>query len=337
MWLGMKITPLSLLVIFAGIIITSACVDAGDNALSSKAGENLYRNIFHPYTGLLNHRGTEISDPGIQEVHPHYSSNGQGYKRVHNLSNATMLLDRNIEKAEVISARLEEGIQHYKAEGKDVRKLETLLQKYNQFVEDAKKYRALADSSVAEEKNSSITDLDLENYSSENTRREYLIRSQKSMIQASIVLKEIFNEFQRLMPGSEEINKTSRFSAAGDGRASLIGNFTLNLHLERGDVAIIDLSPDSEINITGDYVFEQKTDMQENVLNIYHIFFADMEISGSRKTVLLRGSNITLTAASGEGYVLFQGDGTYRIEETDGTIKEQSWANPFPKTNKSRE
>jgi hypothetical protein len=332
----MKTKPLSLLLIFAVIIITSACVDAGDHALSSKATENLYRNIFYPYTGLLNHRGTELSDPSVQEQTP-YSSNGPGCERAYNLRNATLLLDRNIEKAEVISARIEEGIQHYKAEGKDVRKLETLLQKYNLLVEDAKKYRALADSAIAEEKNSSITNSDLENYSSENTRREYLIKSQKSMIQANIVLKEIFNEFQRLMPGSEEINNTSSVSAVGDGRASLVGDFTLNLHLERGDVAIPDLSPDSEINITGDYIFEQKTDMQENVLNFYHIFSADMKISGSRKTVLLRGSNITLTATGGEGYVLFQGDGTYRIEEMDGTIKEESWANPFPKKNESRE
>lgn len=335
MWLSMKIRPLSLLLILIGIIITSACVNAGDNALSSKATENLYRNIFYPYSGLLNHRDAEVSS-NMQKMHLHYSSNGPGYEHVHNLRNATLLLDRNIEKAEFISARLEEGIQHYKAEGKDVSKLETLLQNYNLLIEDAKKYRALADSAVADEKNSSFNNSDLENYSSENTSREYLIKSQKSMIQASIVLKEIFNEFQKLMPGSEEINSTSRLSAAGDGRASLTGNFTLNLHLERGDVAIPDLSPDSEINITGDYIFEQRTDMQENVLNFYHICSADMKISGSHETVLLRGSNITLTAAGGEGYVLFQGDGTYRIEETDGTIKEQNWANPFP-TNESTE
>ena len=116
---------------------------------------------------------------------------------VHNLRDATFLLDRNIEKAEVISTRLEEGIQHYKAEGKDVSKLEALLEKYNLLIEEAKKYRALADAAVDEENNSSITNSDLENCSSENTRREYLIRSQKSMIQANIVLKEIFDEFQR--------------------------------------------------------------------------------------------------------------------------------------------
>jgi hypothetical protein len=333
----MKIKFLFMLLIFAGNVIASGCVDAGAHPFSSKTSENLYKNIFYPYSGLPNHRGTEISDTRTQEVDPYDSSNRSGYEHVHNLRHATFLLDRSIEKAEIISTRLEEGIQHYKAEGKDVSKLETLLKEYNLFVEDAKKYRTLADSAVAEERNSSITNSDLKNHSSENTRREYLIRSQKSMIQANIVLKEIFNEFQRLMPGSEEINVTSRLSATGDGRASLVGNFTLKLHLERGDIAIPDLSPDSEINMTGEYVFEKKTDMQENVLNLYHILFADMKISGSRKTVLVRGSNITLTAAGGEGYVLFQGNGTYRIEESDGTIKEHNWANPFPKESESRE
>ncbi len=69
--------------------------------------------------------------------------------------------------------------------------------------------------------------------------------------------------------------------------------------------------------------------MNDNVLNLYHIYSADVKISGSRKTVLLRGSNITLTAAGGEGYVVFLGDGTYRIEDAGGIIKEQKWANPF--------
>lgn len=336
----MKIKLLSLLLILTGIIIASGCIDAGAHSPSSKTPENLSRNIFYPYTGLPDHRGHGTPDSRIQEADSNYYSRGPGYERGHNLRDAVFILDRNIKKAEIISARLEEGIQHFKAEGKDVSKLEALLQKYNLLVEDAKKYRALADSAVAGEKNRSIinsdlenysSDTDLENYSSDNTRKEYLISSQKSMIQANIVLKEIFNEFQRLMPGSEEINNTSRLIAAGDGRASLVGSFTLNLHLERGVISIPDPSSDSEINITGDYVSEKKTDMQENVLNLFHILSADMKISGSRKTVLIRGSNINLTASGGEGYVLFQGNGTYRIEEAGGAIEEHSWANPLPK------
>jgi hypothetical protein len=329
----MKIRPLSLLLIFTGIIITSYCANAGDNALSYKATENLYRNIFNPYSGLLNHRDAEIYN--TQKTHLHYSPRGSGYEHIYDLRNATFLLDRNIEKAEIISSRIEEGIKHFKAEGKDVSKLEVLLKEYNARIEDAKKLRAFADSIGVEDQNSSIKSSEMENNSFEDTRREYLIKSQNSMIQANIVLKEIFNEFQRLMPGSEAINNTSKLSAAGDGKASLIGNFTIGLHLERGDVAIFDLSPDSEINITGDYVFEKKTDMQENVLNLFHVFFADMNISGSSKTVLIRGSNISLNAAGGEGYVLLQGNGTYRIEEIHGIIKEQNWANPFPKINES--
>ena len=220
--------------------------------LTSKAPENLYRSIFYPYTELQDHGGPEIPD-----VHPHdpLLKYHPGSESIHNLRDATFLLDRNIEKAEFISTRLEEGIQRYKAEGKDVSRLEALLEEYNLLVEEAKKYRALADAAVDEENNSSITNSDSENGSSENTKREYLIRSQKSMIQANIVLKEIFEEFQRLMPGSEEINSTSRLSAAGEGKVSLIGNFTLNLHLEKGDMAIPDLSQDSEIYITGDYYF----------------------------------------------------------------------------------
>lgn len=329
----MKIKFLSLFLIFTGIIIISGCVDteAHPLPLSCRAPENLYRSIFYPYTGLMDHRSSEISGPGVPEVHPHDPHGGLGCEFVHSLSDATFLLDINIEKAGTISARLEAGIKQYKAGGKDVSRLEALLEKYNLLVEDAKKYRTLADADVLEGNNSSITNSYLENCSSENTRREYLIRSQKNMMQANSVLKEIFNEFRRLMPGSEEINNTSRLSAAGDGKVSLIGNFTLNLHLEKGDILIPDLSPDSEIHIAGDYVFEEKTEMRDDVLRLYHIHSADVIIFGSRKTVLIRGSNITLNATDGEGYVVFLGNGTYRIEDTGGMVKEQNWANPFPR------
>jgi hypothetical protein len=325
----MKIKSLPLLLAFTGIIIISGCVDAGAQPLGPKAPENLYRSIFYPYAGLLDHRHSEISGPGVSEENSHHHLEGPGYVLiVHNLGDATILLDRNIEKAENISARLKEGIQSYKTEGKDVSKLEALLEKYNLLVEDAKRYRALAGAAVSEGNNSSI--VNSENSSSENTRRKYLIKSQKSMIKANFIMKEIFKEFQRLRPWSEEINNKSRLSAAGDGKVSLIGNFNLNLHLEKGDIAIPDLSPDSEIYITGDYIFKEKTGMQGDVLRLYHIFSADAKIFGSRKTVLLKGSNITLSATGGEGYVVFLGSGTYRIEDTDGIIKEQKWANPFP-------
>ncbi len=325
-WPSMKIKFLFLLIILAGIIIISGCVDREDQPLTSKAPENMYRSIFYPNAELQDHGG-----PGIPDEHRHDSSEEPGCEPIHNLREATFLLDRNIEKAEFISARLEEGIQRSKAEGKDVSKLEDLLVKYNLLVEEARKYRSLADTAVDEENNSSITNSDLENCSFENTKREYLIRSQKSMIQANIVLKEIFNEFQRLMPGSEEINKTSILSAAGEGKVSLIGNFTLNMHLEKGDIVIPDLSKDSEIYLTGDYFFEERSEMQDDVLRLYHIHSADVKISGSRKTVLLRGSNISLTAADGEGYAVFRGNGTYRIENAGEIIKEQNWADPFPK------
>jgi hypothetical protein len=327
----MKIKSLSLLLILTGIIIFSGCVDAGAQPLSSKAPENLYRSIFYPYVGLLDHQRHEISTsgPGVREENSHYPSEGQRYVFVvHDLGDATFLLDRNIKKAEIISVRLEEGIQYYKAEGKDVSKLEALHEKYNLLVEDAKRYRALADAAVSEENNISIVNSG--NSSSENARTEYLIQSQKSMIQANIILRDIFKEFQRLVPWGEEINNTSKLSAAGDGKVSLVGNFILNLHLEKGDIVIPDQSPDSEIHITGDYIFQEKTGMQGDVLRVYHIDSADAKILGSRKTVLLRGSNITLNATGGEGYVVFLGSGTYRIEDTGGMIKEQKWANPFP-------
>jgi hypothetical protein len=321
----MKIKFLSLLLILAGIIMISGCVDKEAQVFTCKAPEDLYRTIFYPYTGLLDH-----GEPGMPGMHsPDSPPDGfhSGHESMHTLRNATSLLDSNIEKAEAISIRLETGIERYKAEGKDVSRLEALLGEYNLLVKEAKQYRTLADAATGNENSSSITTSDPYNGSSENVEREYLIQSQKSMIQANHILKDIFKELNYLMPGSEELNDTSRLISAGKGKAILMGSFTLNLHLEDGKMAIADLSRDSEIDINGDYTFEEKTDMHDEV-HLYRINFADVKISGSRKTVLLSNENITLTA-DGEGYAAFQGNGTYRIEEADGAIKEENWAKPF--------
>lgn len=301
----------------------SGCVDMGNQPLTSKTPGNLYRSIFRPYAGLLDHRSHQTSDLSP----PNLLTPGSRTESNNNLRNATTLLDRNIGKAENFSTRLEAGIQRQKAEGKDVSRLEALFERYNLLVNEAKNYRALAAKAVSEENNSSITDSNLENNSSEYLEREYLIKSQMCMIQANYVLREIFNELQHLMPESVELNDASHLSASGDGMVNLIGNFTLNLHMEKGEMAIPDISQDSEIYINGDYAVDEKTDKQ-GMVNLYHIHSADVKISGSRKTVLLRSKNISLTA-DGQGYVAFLGNGTYSVEEAGGIIKEQNWAHPF--------
>lgn len=321
----MKIKFLSLLLILAGIIVISGCVDAKDQYPASRASEELYRAIFCPYTGLL-----DREEPGMLGLHPHDIPPGgphPGYESVHKLRDAASLLDSNIQKAEIISVRLKNVIERYKAEGEDVTRLEALLEEYNLLVEEAKQYQALADAAASDENNSSVKSSDGCNGSSEDMERGYLIRSQESMIKANYVLKNIFDEIQLLMPGSEELNSTSKLSAAGEGKAILMGSFTLNMHLEKGNMAIGDLSRDSEIDIEGDYTFEEKTDMHDKVL-LYNINSADVKVSGSHKTVMLSNENITLTA-DGEGYAAFQGNGTYSIQEEEGAVREEIWARPL--------
>lgn len=329
-WPSMKIKFLSLLLIFAGIILLSGCVDKEAQPLNSEAPgdryisayiNNLYRSIFYPYT-------VDCGGPETPDFPPQTPGGpNSDLESTQHLRDATSLLDSNIEKAENISTRLEEGIQRFKADGEDVSKLEALLEEYNRLIEEAKEYRALADAS-AEGNNSSIEDSEDSEYSSsENTQREYLIRSQKSMIRATHVLKEIFEEFQSMMPGNEELNNTSRLIASGEGKVFLTGGFALNIHLENGGMIIPEISPDSEVYIKGDYTFEEKNDMQNEVL-VYYIQSADVVISGSLKTVMLSGTNITLTA-DGEGYSTLMGNGTYKVEDAGETIKEENWAIPF--------
>ncbi|AKB12343.1 hypothetical protein SAMN02910340_01690 [Methanosarcina thermophila] len=319
----MKTKFLSLLLILAGIIVISGCVDAENQHPAPRASEEFYRAIFCPYAGLL-----DREEPGMLGLHPHDTPPGEPHSRsVHKLRDAASLLDSNIQKAEIISVRLKSVIERYKAEGEDVTRLEALLEEYNLLVEEAKQYQALAAAAAADENNSSVKSSDGYNGSSEDMEREYLIRSQESMIEANYVLKNIFDEVQLLMPGSEELNSTSRLTAAGEGKAILMGSFTLNMHLEKGDMAIGDLSSDSEIDIEGDYTFEEKTDMHDKVL-LYHVNSADVKVSGSHKTIMLINENITLTA-DGEGYAAFQGNGTYSVQDNEGAVRKEVWGRPL--------
>lgn len=316
----MKFKYVLLLLILAGIIVTTGCAVAEAQPFTYKAPADLYRNIFYPYAGLLNPGAPWMpgEHPDSYNPYPEELSSGGSNPEYpvqepsRDLKGATALLDSNIEKAEAISMRIEPGIQYLQAEGQDVSRLQGLFEEYTFLVEEAKQYRSLADSVSGEE-------------NSYETQREYLVRSQESMMQANLVLKEIFEEFHRLMPGSEQLNETARLRAEGSGRAVLTGSFTLNMHLENGVLAILDLSRDSAIYIKGDYTFEEQTDGPHPVL-LYHIRSADVEIPGSHKAVLLNAENISLTASEGKGQVTFFGNGTYTIEGADGMKREENWA-----------
>lgn len=296
-FLSLKI--LSLILILVGVLATSGCVESQAHPFAYKHQGDLYRSIFYPYAGLL--KGGEM--PGYQGT-PSDMPDGQDSS--HTLQDAAFMLGENIEKAEAISERLEPGVQYLRDQGKDVSRLESLTEEYNGFVEDAKNYLELAESSSGED---------------ESTVKDNLIQSQKSMVQASLVLKDIFDEFKLLMPGSEELNETARLNATGEGKVTLMGSFDLKLHLEEGEIAV--MSPDSIIKIEGDYVLEIKEGRPDNIF-VYHIQSADLEVSGPRKTLLLNGENITVEA-EGEGYASFFGNGTYSVEN-DGMTKEGQWA-----------
>lgn len=311
----LSVILLSLILIVTGVIATSGCVESQTQPIMHKYQGDLYKSIFYPYAGLL--KGEDIPDhqgphSGIPEDH--------GPSR--SMQDAELILGDNIAKAEAISARLEPGVQYLKEQGKDVSRLESLLEEYNGLVDNAKKYLELA-KSASEGENTTGTNNSLEDeLSEESPEKEYLIQSQKSMIRASIVLKDIFEEFKLLMPGSEELNETDRLSAEGQGKVTLMGSFDLKMHLEEGEVAV--MSPDSIIKIEGDYSLEIVEGRPDNIF-VYHVKSADLEVSGSRKILLLSGENMTVEA-DGEGYATLLGNGTYTVEDTGGIKKEEHWA-----------
>ncbi len=318
----MKIKFLPLILILMGVIVISGCVDSQARPSNYKASVDLYSTIFDPFG--LKQGASEVPDLlGPQGPPPDMYSEDQG--SANSLENAKLMLDENLEKAESLSLRLESGVQYLKEQGKDVSKLESLLEEYRGLVEEAKNYRALAASSSGEEdSNPEVNEDSEEGIPVGISEMNYLVQSQKSMIKANMALKGIFDEFKRLMPGSAELKEPGRLSAEGEGRVSLTGRFDLNLHLQEGEMTIMQLSPDSTLQIEGDYTLEIRDEQQENVL-IYHIQSADVKISGSHKMLLLSGENITVEADGG-GYAAFFGNGTYSIEDANGIKKEDQWA-----------
>jgi nitroimidazol reductase NimA-like FMN-containing flavoprotein (pyridoxamine 5'-phosphate oxidase superfamily) len=316
-FLSFKLLPLIL--ILTGVLAASGCADSPQaHPINYKYHGDLYRSIFYPYAGLL--KGDEMPGTCPQGPAPGIPEDQDSS---HSLQDAALMLAKNIVKAESISARLEPGVQYLRDQGKDVSRLESLLEEYNGLVEEAKYYLELAVSSSGKDESTAGTNNGSEDGSSvENIEKECLIQSQKSMIRASLVLKDIFDEFKLLMPGNEELNETDFLSAAGEGRVTLMGSFDLKLHLEEGEIAV--MSPDSVIIIEGDYVLEIKEGRPENIF-VYHIRSADLEVSGPRKTLLVSGENITVEA-DGEGYASFLGNGTYIVEDADGMKREEQWA-----------
>lgn len=315
----LSVILLSFIFIVSGVIATSGCVESQAQPITHKYQGDLYRSIYYPYAGLL--KGEDM--PGHQGPH---SGMPEDYDPSRSMQDAELMLGENIAKAEAISARLEPGVQYLKEQGKNVSRLESLLEEYNGLVEEAKSYLELA-KSASEGENTTGKNNGLEDgLSEESPEREYLIQSQKSMIQASIVLKDIFEEFKLLLPGSEELNETDRLSAEGEGKVTLMGSFDLKMHLEEGEVAV--MSPDSIIKIEGDYSLEIVEEQPDNIF-VYHVKSADLEVSGSRKILLLNGENITVEA-DGEGHATLLGNGTYSVENSGGIKKEEQWAKEPP-------
>ena len=107
----MKIKFFPLLLILAGIITISGCIYTEPQPLNYNASENIHRIIFYPYPGLLGHEGQ------MPDVHPHDLSEGPGFKSVHNLKNATSILDRNLKKQKLFQCIFRQGSNIIKKKG----------------------------------------------------------------------------------------------------------------------------------------------------------------------------------------------------------------------------
>lgn len=335
----MKLKYIALMLILSTIIISTGSAEMSP-AVHRIPG-NLHEMIYlqyrdAPYYEELHEGSTDPQNPFQGNPNPHnpYFDDPErspytGMPEM-DLERATLMLDENIKKAEMISTRLEGGIRQLREDGKDVSKLEALLEEYNGLMGEAKQYRKLADEAYDSVDNGTALSENLQNpVNAEKTGRDYLIGSQKKMMAANRVLENMFREFHHVTPGTEELDETEKLTAQGSGVAVLSGSFRLEMHLENTGLIIKEMTPDSAIYIKGDYEIEEISEMGRKV-PAYIISSADVEITGTHKTVMLKSENISLTVREGWGYTSLFGNGTYSIENEEGLKQEKNWGGFFP-------
>ncbi|TQD27627.1 hypothetical protein [Methanolobus vulcani] len=216
-----------------------------------------------------------------------------------------------IRTSQAMALRLENEIMRMEARGEDVTELEGLLEQYNAHIAEAEQYQEQARSGNGQGQMQSV----------QNMRQ-----AGTSMRQANGVLEEMLMELKQYREGLVTLTGDGVLSAEGDGIAVISGNFTMSFNADNATLVIKDMAGDAEVDIEdatyGYSNIDAGNSDVDNRAYVYHNLTGDVIIEGTRLTVTLRGTDITLDV-EGSGNMIFTGEGTYEVEGV-----EKEWTAP---------
>lgn len=304
----MERAPVIFLMFLISLVIISAFVGADDNG--PHPGDK--REDGHMFTSPLNSaRELDDKSPGSFFV-----QNSQL------IDDEKVFLEDNIAKSEAMALRLEETVRRLKAEGNDVDKLEKPVKDYTLLVENAKMYFEMANSSGSMNSNDSTS-------GSVQDEQEYQEKSRESIIQANMLLKDIFHELKPYLALHAKIPDGATLSAEGTGTVVLSGDLDVEMSLSDGKLSYVDFKDDIAIEMENTVEPEliRMPDMKQELVS-YDNVTGSITLSGSGFIMELTGEDISLVA-KGAGEAELFGNGTYFIGNDSVPETKQIWNPPL--------
>ena len=219
-----------------------------------------------------------------------------------------------LNKSVSLSERLSKEIETLQQQGEDTTELEELLQGYNGLIEQARQNRERAREAYQ---------------NGDDTSREYWSASAENLKDANAVLARISQILKTYRQGVVSLNGDGTLLAEGNGTAVLSGDITAEMTIDDAQLVIKDHAGDAKIKISnGSEIFlelDNSLAAEQKRALVYSDLTANVSISGSRLTIMVKGTEVDLKV-EGIGSAVLSGEGTY----TAGTDEESKhWASQF--------
>lgn len=219
-----------------------------------------------------------------------------------------------LNKSVSLSERLSKEIETLQQQGEDTTELEELLQGYNGLIEQARQNRERAREAYQ---------------NGDDTSRQYWSASAENLKDANAVLARISQILKTYRQGVVSLNGDGTLLAEGNGTAVLSGDITAEMTIDDAQLVIKDHAGDAKIKISNgsEIVLELDNSLaaeQKRAL-VYSDLTAKVSISGSRLTVMVRGTELDLKV-EGTGSAVLSGEGTYMAGAGE---ESKHWASQF--------
>ncbi|SFM58181.1 hypothetical protein [Methanolobus profundi] len=235
-------------------------------------------------------------------------------KAIDNKINAVLKTSENL------VVRLENEIATMKENGEDVEDLEEMLDEYKELIDDAKENQEQARN----------TYMNGNGNNGENIREanRYIVKAGEDIKDANAILRKMLQELKQEREGVVVLTGAGTLNAEGNGTAVISGNVSIEIETdEYAKLVIKDLAGDAVID-TDDADYETSNidsgnSTDNNRAFVFINLTGEVYIEGSRLTVMVRGTDIELTA-EGTGTAVLSGVGDYEIDGEEG-----EWASRY--------